>query len=196
MTGNAKEFFAVRLPPEHLAVLKAEADARGVRVAVLAREAVAEWIARHVDHQCPGCGASNPATSIRCGCGVPLTPAAIRADAEEVARTGRAFGDAVAKIEAYLAEAAAARCESEEILSRVRAIEERARAKARQVELAGTRPNGDPDLVPTLAQGREPPVRDIVADKIGMSHGTFDKAKIVWRRRRRPGASRKRSCPG
>ncbi len=63
-----------------------------------------------------------------------------------------------------------------EILERI----ERDRAKARQVELAGTRPNGDPDLVPTLAQGREPPVRDIVADKIGMSHGTFDKAKIVW----------------
>ena len=146
MTGNAKEFFAARLPREQLAILKAAADARGVKVSAIAREAVAEWIARHVDNRCPGCGASNPATSIRCGCGVPLTPAAIRADAEEVARTGRAFGDAVAKIEAYLAAAAALRGESEEILSRVRAIEERARAKATGGEIppsARPRPAGE-----------------------------------------------------
>ena len=130
MTGNAKEFFAARLPPEQLAALKAEARARGVKVSVVAREAFAEWIAVHVDNRCPGCGSSNPTTSIRCGCGVPLTPAAIRADAEEVARTGRAFGDAVAKIEAYLAEAAALRCESEEILSRMKTIEDRGGVKA------------------------------------------------------------------
>ena len=130
MTGNAKEFFAARLPPEQLAALKAEARARGVKVSVVAREAFAEWIAVHVDNRCPGCGSSNPTTSIRCACGVPLTPAAIRADAEEVARTGRAFGDAVAKIEAYLAEAAALRCESEEILSRMKTIEDRGGVKA------------------------------------------------------------------
>lgn len=130
MTGNAKEFVAARLPPEQLATLKAAAAARGVKLSVLMREAVAEWIAVHVENRCPGCGSSNPTTSIRCACGVPLTPAAIRADAEEVTRTGRAFGDAVSKIEAMLAAAAALRGESEEILSRVRAIEERARAKA------------------------------------------------------------------
>ena len=113
-----------------LAALKAAADARGVKVSAIAREAFAEWIAVHVDNRCPGCGSSNPTTSIRCACGVPLTPAAIRADAEEVTRTGRAFGDAVAKIEAQLAAAAALRGESEEILSRVRAIEERVTAEA------------------------------------------------------------------
>ncbi len=37
------------------------------------------------------------------------------------------------------------------------------------------------DGVPTLAQVNDSgKTRDIVADKIGMSHGTYDKAKVLW----------------
>lgn len=49
---------------------------------------------------------------------------------------------------------------------------ERDRAKERQ----GTRT----DIVPTLAQCEDGKTRDIVAKKIGMSHGTFDKARTIW----------------
>ena len=49
---------------------------------------------------------------------------------------------------------------------------ERERAKERQ----GTRN----DIVPTLAQSEEGKSRDIVAGKVGMSHGTFDKARAFY----------------
>lgn len=49
---------------------------------------------------------------------------------------------------------------------------ERERAKVRQ----GTRN----DIVPTLAPSEGGKSRDIVADKVGMSHGTFDKARTIW----------------
>jgi len=49
---------------------------------------------------------------------------------------------------------------------------ERERAKERQ----GTRT----DIVPTLAQCEDGKTRDIVAKKVGMSHGTFDKARTIW----------------
>ena len=126
-----QEYFSTRLPAPMLAALKAAADARGVKVSAIAREAFDLYIARVIENRCPVCGTVNPEAAARCmQCGAALTPAALRADADSVARTGRAFGDAVAKIEAQLAAAAAHLGESEEILSRVRAIEERARAKA------------------------------------------------------------------
>ena len=53
---------------------------------------------------------------------------------------------------------------------------ERARAKARML----TGKTLDP--VPTLAQGTKGKSREKVSKKIGMSHGTYDKAKKIWAR--------------
>jgi len=74
---SQKEFFAARVDPEVLEILKAEAEARGVKVSAIAREAFAEWIARHVENRCPWCGAVNLPGADWCGsCTVPLTAAA------------------------------------------------------------------------------------------------------------------------
>jgi hypothetical protein len=53
---------------------------------------------------------------------------------------------------------------------------ERARAKVRML----TGKTLDP--VPTLAQGTKGESREKVSKKIGMSHGTYDKAKYIWAR--------------
>jgi len=56
---------------------------------------------------------------------------------------------------------------------------ERERAKKRQLsELKQNKQN--PPVVPTLAQRNEGRSRDIVAEKIGMSGRTFDKARTIW----------------
>jgi hypothetical protein len=71
---SQKEFFAARVDPEVLEILKAEAEARGVKVSAIAREAFAEWIARHVENRCPWCGAVNLPGADWCGsCTAPLT---------------------------------------------------------------------------------------------------------------------------
>jgi len=38
------------------------------------------------------------------------------------------------------------------------------------------------DPVPTLAQGTKGKSREKISKKIGMSHGTYDKAKYIWAR--------------
>lgn len=73
------------------------------------------------------------------------------------------------------------------------------RARLRQIELAGTRPNKDVDLVPTSAPGEEEKTdaediaipennqikevgktRDIVAEKVGLKRDKYTKIKKVW----------------
>ena len=62
---------------------------------------------------------------------------------------------------------------------------ERTRAKARQqaTQLQGKDKNGDPVFgganIGTTDKGKS---REKVSKKIGMSHGTYDKAKKIWAR--------------
>lgn len=49
---------------------------------------------------------------------------------------------------------------------------ERERAKKRQIR--------KPESVPPMLAEQKAESRDIVADKVGMSHGTFDKARAIW----------------
>ena len=84
---SQKEFFAARVDPEVLEILKAEAEARGVRVSAIAREAFDEWIARHVENRCPRCGAENLPGADWCGsCTAPLTETAREKSREETDR--------------------------------------------------------------------------------------------------------------
>jgi len=62
---------------------------------------------------------------------------------------------------------------------RLRHIES-VKAKERQKELAGTRPNKEPDLKENLPEGNKGQTRDKVAEKIGMSGRQYDKARKVY----------------
>ena len=87
MKDSQKEFFAARVDPEVLEILKAEAEARGVRVSAIAREAFDEWIAHHVENRCPWCGAVNLPGADWCGsCTAPLTAAAREKMGDDVDR--------------------------------------------------------------------------------------------------------------
>lgn len=109
---SQKEFFAARVDPEVLEILKAEAEARGVRVSAIAREAFNEWIARHVRNCCPWCGVVNLPGADWCGsCTAPLSPAAMEEQrrgyaevAESVKRQEKEVAEQVARIEAKFSE--------------------------------------------------------------------------------------------
>jgi ParB family chromosome partitioning protein len=64
-----------------------------------------------------------------------------------------------------------------ELVALVKALEKLAKPAAEKRMLAGTLST---DPVPERAQGgRMPPVRDIVAEALGTSHGTYERAKSV-----------------
>jgi len=90
---SQKEFFAARVDPEVLETLKAAAEARGVRVSAIAREAFDEWIARHIENRCAWCGSPNLPGADWCGsCTSPISPAAMeesRRESERVIKTMR-----------------------------------------------------------------------------------------------------------
>ena len=108
MKESPREFFAARVDPEVLEILKAEAEARGVKVSAIAREAFDEWIARHVENRCPWCGAVNLPGADWCGsCTSPLSPAAFREGREAIDRQDRELSEIakkMAQIEAQHAE--------------------------------------------------------------------------------------------
>lgn len=88
MKESQKEFFAARVDPEVLEILKAEAEARGVRVSAIAREAFAEWIAHHIENRCPWCGAVNLPGADWCGsCTAALSPIAMTKMREDLEAT-------------------------------------------------------------------------------------------------------------
>jgi len=57
---------------------------------------------------------------------------------------------------------------------------ERARAKVRMIATQNN--NAGRAAVPTLAPQAKGKSREKVSKKIGMSHGTYDKAKKIWAR--------------
>lgn len=77
MKDSQKEFFAARVDPEVLETLKAAAEARGVRVSAIAREAFDLYIREVIENRCPVCEAANPRGADWCGsCGAAMTRAA------------------------------------------------------------------------------------------------------------------------
>jgi len=56
---------------------------------------------------------------------------------------------------------------------------EKEKAKQRQKELAGTRPNKEPDLKEIFPEGNKGQSRDKVAEKIGISGKTYEKGKKI-----------------
>lgn len=77
MKGPNLEYFATRASPEVLAALTAEADARGVKLSVIAREAFDLYISQVIENRCPVCEAPNPrGADWCCSCGAAITRAA------------------------------------------------------------------------------------------------------------------------
>lgn len=56
---------------------------------------------------------------------------------------------------------------------------EKEKARKRQIELAGTRPNRNPDLMPNLAQGQKGTTREKVAARVGLKRTTYHKGTQV-----------------
>ena len=135
--NDPKEFFAARVPPEVLEVLRAEADRRGVKVSEVAREAFDLYIRVVIENRCPVCEAANPRDVDWCGaCGAAVTRAALKAGS--------------VKLNEHLAHVANQIADAKEILEQVTAMRDRARGKATGEEIppsARPRPPGEQNII-------------------------------------------------
>ncbi|MGH2416565.1 MAG: ParB/RepB/Spo0J family partition protein, partial [Microcystaceae cyanobacterium] len=107
--------------------------------------------------------------------------AALVLELEAIPVEVRAFADSISELEALLLENASRLKTTEQKVREAQTWEEveREKARQRQIKLAGTRPNTQPDLVANLPQGEKGKTRDRVALRVGMKARTYEKAAQV-----------------